>query len=178
MVGPSLATVYGGMARARTATTVWTISPELVLAIDDRLGTPVDSYVNGSQTWLVGDEDAGDVILEFRLHPVAGYRTPAGASHYDVWEQVVAQLTNQHDPHALRVGDEVRPLASFWDGLECFAAYGDDIEPAQLAANAKTLLGRAPDRTGLVDHEAVADAWEHAHGKVSIVSLLLEQLAT
>lgn len=178
MVGRPLATVYGGMARTRTATTVWTISPELVVAIDERLGTPVDSYVNGSQTWLVGDEEAGDVVLEFRLHPVAGYRAPEGASHYDVWEQVIAQLTNHHDPHSLRIGEEMRPLASFWDGLECFAAYGDDIEPAQLAARATSLLGRAPERVGLVDHEAIADAWEHARGKVSIVSLLLDQLAS
>src|SRR3954454_15781166 len=42
-----------------TPTTVWTISPELVLALDAQLGLPVDSYLNGSQTWLVGDEEAG-----------------------------------------------------------------------------------------------------------------------
>ena len=61
-------------------TAVWTISPELVLALDEHLGPPVDSYVNGSQTWLVGDEPTTDVTLEFRLHPVAGYRPPAGAA--------------------------------------------------------------------------------------------------
>lgn len=162
----------------RTATTVWTISPELVLAIDEHLGPPVDSYVNGSQTWLVGDEDAGETVLEFRLHPVAGYRTPNGASHYDVWEQAVAQLTQGTDPSALHLGDEVRPLSSCWDGLECFAAYSDDIEPAQLAARATAALGRAPDRAGLVDHDAIGDAWERAHGNVSIVALLTEQLTT
>ena len=71
----------------------------------------------------------------------------------------------------------MRPLTSLWDGLECFAAYGDDIEPARLAVSAMGLLAVRPQRQGLVDHDAIGDAWEHAHGKVSIVSLLLEQLA-
>jgi len=160
----------------RTATTVWTISPELVAAIDERLGPPVDSYVNGSQTWFVGDDERGEPVLEFRLHPSAGYRTPGGASHYDVWESVVAQLAQGADPHALRVGDETRPLTAMWDGLECYAAYGDEMEPARLAALADGLLGRPPERSGLVDHEAIGDRWERAHGAVSIVALLIEQL--
>ena len=46
---------YGLRRMPRVATTVWTISPELVLALDEQLGLPVDSYVNGSQTWLVED---------------------------------------------------------------------------------------------------------------------------
>jgi len=162
----------------RTSTAVWTIAPELVLALEENLGPPVDSYVNGSQTWLVGDEqDADGVMLEFRLHPVSGYRTPTGASHYDVWESVVAQLSAGSDPHALHIGDEVRPLAGLWDGLECFAAYGDDIEPARLTQLATAALGRPPDRAGLVDHEKIGDAWERANGKLSIVALLVAELA-
>jgi hypothetical protein len=161
------------MAVPRVATSVWTISPELVLALDAELGPPVDSYVNGSQTWLV---DAGPVTLEWRLHPVAGYRPPAGVSTYDIWETVVAQLSAAADPHALHLGDEVRPLTGLWDGLECYAAYGDEIEPQQLVASAIEQLGRPPDRFGLVDHEAVGDAWERAGGAVSIVALLLDQL--
>jgi len=164
---------------ARVAAAVWTIAPELVLALDAQLGPPVDSYLNGSQTWILGDEsDNAGVALEFRLHPVAGYRAPAGCSHYDVWELVVAQLTSLVDPHALRLGTETRPLTSLWDGLECFTAYGDDIEPARLARDATHALGRAPDACGLVDHDAIGDAWERANGKVSIVALLLEQLAS
>lgn len=169
---------------ARTATTVWTISPELVLALDERLGPPVDSYVNGSQTWLVGDDDdsavADDsaIVLEFRLHPVSGYRIPAGCSHYDIWEAVVTQLTQGTDAQALRLGSEVRPLAGLWDGLEAFPAYGDEIEPARLAALATSQLGCAPDRSGLVDHEAIGDAWERANGNVSIIALLVDQLTS
>jgi hypothetical protein len=163
------------MAVPRVATAVWTIHPELVLALEEQLGPPVDSYVNGSQTWLVGDDDTD--TLEYRLHPVAGFTQPRGCSHNDLWETVVGQLSLAGDPHALRLGDEVRPLTALWDGLECFAAYGDDIEPATLAARATAELGRAPDRAGLVDHEAIGDAWERANGKVSIIALLLEQLS-
>lgn len=152
---------------------MWTISPELVLALDERLGLPVDSYVNGSQTWLVED---GPITLEWRLHPVAGYRTPGGVSPYDLWETVVAQLSLAGDPHALRFGNEVRPLTAMWDGLECYAAYDDEPEPQQLAATATAALGRPPDRFGLVDHDAIGDAWERANGGVSIVALVLAQL--
>jgi hypothetical protein len=157
----------------RVATTVWTIAPELVLALDEQLGLPVDSYLNGSQTWLVEDDA---ITLEWRLHPVAGYRAPAGLSTYDLWEEIVAQLSAGGDPHALRLGTEVRPLTAMWDGLECYEAYGEDIEPRQLATAATARLGRTPDRFGLVDHEAIGDAWERANGAVSIVALLLAQL--
>ncbi len=163
------------MAVPRVATAVWTITPELVVALDEHLGPPVDSYVNGSQTWLIGDDETD--WLEYRLHPVAGFTQPRGLSHNDLWESVVGQLSLAGDPHALRLGEEVRPLTALWDGLECFAAYGDDIEPATLAARATSELGRAPDRAGLADHDAIGDAWERASGKVSIIALLLEQLS-
>lgn len=156
----------------RVPTTVWTISPELVLALDAQLGPPVDSYVNGSQTWLT-EEPVG---LEWRLHPVSGYGPPGGLSHYDVWEAVVGALSAGADPHALPLGSETRPLTGMWDGLECFAAFGDEVEPQTLATHATELLGLAPDRVGLVDHEIIADAWEAKQGKISIVALLLEQL--
>ena len=162
----------------RTATTVWTISPDLVRALDEHLGAPVDSYVNGSQTWITDDEEGAGIALEFRLHPVAGYRTPAGCSHYDVWENVVSQLAQGAPAEALPICEEVRALTTLWDGLECFAAYGDEIEPAGLAALAAKKLGRPPDDAGLVDHEAIGDAWERARGNVSIVGLLREQLSS
>jgi hypothetical protein len=191
IVGRTLATVYGVEL---VPTAVWEISPELVLALDEHLGPPVDSYVNGSQTWLVGDEPDGSgpgggapvddasggtaVILEFRLHPVSGYRPPAGCSHYDIWEAVVTQLSQGTDTHGLRLGNEARPLSGLWDGLEAFPAYGDEIEPARLATLATAALALPPDRTGLVDHEAIGDAWERANGKVSIVALLIDQLTS
>jgi hypothetical protein len=167
-------------------TAVWKLTPELVVALDEHLGPPVDSYLNGSQTWLAGDDADGvpaedgdpDVVLEFRLHPVSGYRIPEGCSHYDIWEAVVTQLTQGNDAQALRLGSEVRPLAGLWDGLEAFPAYGDEIEPARLAALATSKVGRPPDRSGLVDHQAIGDAWERAKGNVSIIALLVDQLTS
>ncbi len=118
---------------SRSATCVWRVDAALVLALDERLGPPVDSYLNGSQTWLTDDGPAGEG-LEWRLHPVAGYRLPRDLSHYDLWEQIVGALSAGADPDALTLGSEPRTLRSLWDGLECFAAYGDDLEPAPLAA--------------------------------------------
>jgi hypothetical protein len=149
----------------RTATAVWRIRPEIVSALAERLGEPVDRYVNGSQTWFT--ETAGGVALEWRLHPVAGYVTPEGLSHNDVWDVVVEGLIS---------GDGRLSPEAAWDGLECFAAYGDDIEPATLAAAATDELGLPPDAAGLVDHAAIGDQWERTRGAVSTVGLLLDQL--
>jgi len=153
----------GGVSR--TATTVWRIRPEIVTALAERLGEPVDRYVNGSQTWFT--ETPAGVALEWRLHPVAGYRTPQGMTHNDVWDVVVETLIN---------GDGRLPPEMVWDGLECFAAYGDDIEPATLAAAATDELGLPSDAAGLVDHGSIGDAWERAGGGLSIIELLLAQL--
>jgi len=165
-----------GSQSMRTASAVWRSSPALVLALDEHFGPPVDSYVNGSQTWLLDNGPVG-VTLEWRLHPVAAYRAPAGLSHYDLWERVVAQLHAGGDPGALVVGEERRSVDSLWEGLEAFAAYGDEVEPATLAQSASAAVGRAPDAAGLVDHDRVGDAWERARGDVSIVGLLLEELS-
>ena len=74
------------------------------------------------------------ITLEWRLHPVAGYRTPARRlALRPLGDRSSTQLSHGGDPHALRLGDEVRPLTGLWDGLECFAAYGDELEPQQLA---------------------------------------------
>ena len=160
---------------SRTATCVWRVDRDLVLALDERLGPPVDSYVNGTQSWLT-DDDPDAITLEWRLHPVAGYRLPRDLSHYDLWEQVVSALSGGGDPDALVVGSEHRTLRSLWDGLECFAAYGDEIEPAPLARMATDELGRAPDAAGLVDHDRIGRAWEESHGTVSLVEMVLAEL--
>ena len=163
---------------SRTATCVWRVDPALVLALDERLGPPVDSYLNGSQTWLA-EVGPGDVALEFRLHPVAGYRLPEGMSHYDLWEQVVAALSGERaDAAAVQLGTETRALTSLWDGLECFAAYGDELEPAPLASAAGEAVGRSPDAAGLVDHLRIGSEWERAQGSLSIVDMLLAELSS
>ncbi len=166
------------MARL-VSTALWSVSADLLLVLDERLGAPVDSYVNGSQTWLAPAEpDTDEPVLEWRLHPVVSYRPPAGISHYEIWETVVAELAAGSDPEALVLGDERRSLTSIWDGLEVYAAYDDELEPATLARTASERLGMAPERVGLVDHDTIADAWERARGEVSIVALLRQQLTS
>jgi len=159
----------------RTPTALWLVDAALITALDAQLGPPIDSYLNGSQTWLTPD-GPGEVELEWRLHPAPAYETPGGLSHYDVWESVVSALAAGADPDALPLGDAKVALTRLWEGLECFAAYGDEMEPATLAAAAGEALGRAPDASGMADHDAIGDAWERASGQVSIVALLLAQL--
>jgi hypothetical protein len=160
---------------SRTATCVWRVDADLVLALDEHLGPPVDSYLNGSQTWIT-DDGPGGVSLEWRLHPVAGYRLPPDLSHYELWEQVVSALSAGADPDGLTLGAGSRTLRSLWDGLECFAPYGDDLEPAPLAQAVTAALGRGPDAAGMVDHDAIGSAWEHAKGATSIVEMLFAEL--
>jgi hypothetical protein len=108
------------------------------------------------------------VVLEWRLHPVAGYRRPKGAGTYEVFSAAALALATGGTPPA--------PLDELWDGLEVFAAYGDDIEPQPLAAAAATAIGIEPDVFGLVDHGPIADEWERTTGAVSIAAELLRQL--
>ncbi|MCZ7529974.1 MAG: hypothetical protein M5U31_06300 [Acidimicrobiia bacterium] len=162
-----------------SAAVLWPISADLVVALDERLGFPVDSYLNGSQTWLApADESVDEPVLEWRLHPVAGFRIPKGCPHSDLWEAVVGALSADADPGALTLGEERRALTSLWEGLECFAPFGDAPEPATLATATSRRLGIPPEGAGLVDHAAVGDAWERARGDVSIMALLREELGT
>src|SRR5947207_14135360 len=102
-----------------TSTCVWRVTPELLTALDDRFGEPVDAYVNGSQVWL-RDDGPGGITLEWRLHPVAGYRRPADIDTYEIFSVVAGALAR---------GEELpAPLNALWDGLECFAAFDDEVE--------------------------------------------------
>lgn len=146
---------------------VWRVTPELIVALDDRFGEPVDAYVNGSQVWL-REDGPGGIVLEWRLHPVAGYQRPAGLGTYELFSATALALATGATPPA--------PLGRLWDGLEVFAAYGDEIEPQPLVASATAALGIEPDASGLVDHEPIAEEWERTRGGVSIVADLLAQL--
>jgi len=151
-----------------TAACVWRATPELIVVLDDRFGEPVDAYVNGSQVWL-RDDGPGGTTLEWRLHPVAGFRRPADAGTYELFGSVALALATGGTPLA--------PLEQLWDGLEAFTAYGDEVEPAPLAAACRDSLGIGPDASGLVDHQVIGDRWEHSRGGVSIVDELLRQLS-
>jgi hypothetical protein len=139
-----------------------------VIALDDRFGEPVDAYVNGSQVWL-RDDGPGGMTIEWRLHPVATYRRPKGIGTYEVFATTALALATGADPPA--------PLEQLWDGLEAFAAYGDEVEPAVLAQAATDALGIPPDASGLVDHARIGDQWEQSAGAVSIVDALLRELS-
>ncbi len=149
------------------ATCVWDVTPELVVALDDGFGESTDAYVNGSQVWLRDDGPRG-VTLEWRLHPVAGYQRPPGVDTYSVFPTVALAVATGAQPPA--------PPESLWDGLEAFAAYCDELEPAPLGRAAAESLGIRPSAVGLVDHGAIGDAWEQSRGRVSVATLLLEQL--
>ncbi|HEY3809791.1 MAG TPA: hypothetical protein VGL49_00040 [Acidimicrobiales bacterium] len=154
------------MARL-VAAAVWRARPEVIVALDDRFGEPVDAYVNGSQVWL-RDDGPGGMTLEWRLHPVARYQRPAATGTYEVFSAAALALATG--------GTLPAPLESLWDGLEVFAAYGDDVEPQPLATAATAALGIEPDAFGLVDHEPIAEEWERTHGAVSIAGDLWRQL--
>src|SRR5437773_3859540 len=109
----------------RTASCVWRATPAVIAALDERFGEPVDAYVNGSQVWL-REDGPGGVTLEWRLHPVAGYRRPEGVDTYDVFPGTALALATGGRPPA--------EVTGLWEGLEAFAAYGDEVEPATLAA--------------------------------------------
>ncbi len=146
---------------------MWRITDEVVAALDEHFGDPVDAYVNGSQTWFL-ENGPGDMVLEWRLHPVPGYERPPSLGTYDVFPTVAARIVAGEEPPV--------PVASLWEGLEAFAAYGDETEPALLQAAAVVALGIEPDACGLVDHEPIADAWERANRRISILAALLDQL--
>ena len=73
-------------------------------------------------------------------------------------------------------GDLRAPLDELWEGLEAFPGYGDELEPAPLAAAATAAIGIAPDAFGVVDHDRVGDEWERSGGRTSIVQALAAQL--
>ncbi|MEN3273803.1 MAG: hypothetical protein V7636_2564 [Actinomycetota bacterium] len=148
-------------------TCVWRLRSEVVISLDERFGEPVDAYVNGSQVWLREDGPNG-ITIEWRLHPVAAFERPPGVTTHDVFPSIALALETGEEP--------VTAPESLWDGLEAFAAYEDEVEPATLAAATTESLGIAPDATGLVDHESIADAWEATEGRISIIHALLDQL--
>jgi len=148
-------------------TCVWRASASLITLLDDAFGAPLDTYVNGSQVWL-REDGPGGVVLEWRLHPVPGYARPEGVATEEVFELAAAAVaTGEAGP---------APLEQLWEGLEAFAAYGDEVEPAVLAHACTAALGLVPAATGLVDHDRLGDAWERAGGTISIVEALLTEL--
>ena len=151
-----------------TPTVVWRSTPALIVALNERFGDPHDAYVNGSQVWLRPD-GPGEVVIEWRLHPVAGYERPKAVGTYEVFVRVADAISRGHEQPIARAEE-------LWDGLEAFPAYDDEVEPAMLRQHAATALGIEPDASGLVDHDTVGDAWERDDGRRSIIDDLIAQL--
>ena len=151
-----------------TPTAVWRCTPALVVALNDRFGDPHDAYVNGSQVWLRPD-GPGDVVIEWRLHPVAGYERPRGVSTYEVFVRVADAIARGHE-------QPIAQAEATWDGLEAFPAYDGEVEPAHLRQFAAIALGIEPDASGLVDHDRIGDDWEREGGRRSIIGDLIAQL--
>jgi hypothetical protein len=141
---------------------VWRTTPEVLKALLDRLGDPVDSYVNGSQVWI-DDDGPNGIGVEWRLHPVAGYVRPEGHTTSGVFADVATGAADV-DPVLL------------WDGLEAFPAYHDEITPEDLQSWASTRLGIGPDGFGRANHDAIADRWERSGRQTSIVHELIAEL--
>ena len=101
--------------------------------------------------------------LEWRLHPVAGYRLPRDLSHYDLWEQVVAALSAGVDPDALTLGSERAhaPVAVGRAGV----LRGVRRRPRAGAARAgrdRRARATRPTPPASSTTSASATAWEHA----------------
>jgi hypothetical protein len=86
----------------------------------------------------------------------------------EVFDVVTAALAGDEPPPV--------PVERLWEGLEAFAAYDDEVEPATLAAACTASLGMPPDAAGLADHDLIGDQWERSRGTTSIVAALLDQL--
>ena len=157
---------------SRDPTCVFHCDAQLVLALEAAFGPPVDSYVLGWQVWL--QPAATGVELEYRLHPPADYRTPAGISHHDVWEAVVSQLADGVD--RLRLGTEERELREVWTLLETYPAFGDALTPDEVRRLAEEALGRPADAAGSVDHDLLNGRWARRPGGFDLVAALLEQV--
>ena len=73
--------------------------------------------------------------------------------------------------------DPPAPVEDLWDGLEAFAAYNAEVEPATLGAATAEALGIPADACGVVDHKRIGDDWEKSGRETSIIDALLAQLS-
>lgn len=132
---------------------------DLIQQLIDRLSEPVDSYWNGSHTWFT---QLAGVDVEWRLHPVSDFLMPEASRPEDLLELAVE---GQVDP------------THYWEGVEVFSVDDEHlIDSATLASAVTEFLELEVSAHGNVDHDAIGDAYERAGGKVSLVSLLINQM--
>lgn len=153
---------------ATVATCVWRLRPELLQALQAELGTPDDSYANGSQVWLRADGPGG-MPVEWRLHPRPDFARPGSVLSHQLFSLVVGALFSGDAP-------PVDPVEA-WSGLEAAPAYGDDVEKEVLSALVTARLGHAPDAAGLVDRDDLGRDWERSGGRLDVIEALIGRLA-
>lgn len=162
---------------AQVPTCVYRVDAALVELLDARLGPPLDSYVRGWQVWLEPN-GPDEITLEWRLHPPAKFRMPAGVNPHDLFDVVIQGLSDVEDPSrdAFPAGRTRLRLDEVWEALEVFPAYGESATPARVTAAVTAVLGRAPDAAGHADHGRLGDLWKGRRGDFSVGRALLEQL--
>ena len=131
---------------------------DLLKHLSEVHGEPIDSYWNGSHTWFT---EPDGVLIEWRLHPVSGF--------------VMPEASRPEELFVMALEGEVDPL-HYWEGLEVFPVDENTFTPETFSNYCENVFGVLPDLTGYVDHESIGNEYERASGKVSIVSLLKEQL--
>jgi hypothetical protein len=156
-------------AQNLVATAVWLVSSALIVALDEHLGEPVDTYVNGSQVWLRPDGPRG-ITIEYRLHPVGGYERPTGLKTDEVFSRVALALATGEAP--------IATPETLWGGVEAFVAFDDEgpLEPAGLAQIGLEAFGIPADHFGHADHERIAVRWQQSDRRTSIVDDLVAAL--
>lgn len=144
----------------------------------------------------VGEADGGveavggqPVELEFRLHPPAGFRQPEGLSHHDLWDETMQQLADRAaalaageagqgalDRVPLRLGREDRDVASLWELLEVFPAFGEDVSPEQVRTWAEGVTRRPALAAGYIDHERLGGTFKRLGTRFDLPGALREEL--
>lgn len=151
------------------ATCVWTVTPELLVALHTRLGPPAHAYDNGSQSWLRDDGPNG-VLVEWRLHPHAELVRTGRPSGYHLFPAVAGALARGDAP-------ELDPRA-VWSGLEAAPAFADPVTADALAGRLGAVLGLLPDAWGPLDRDALARSWEESLGDLDVVAWAVDRLTT
>lgn len=162
---------------ALTATCAYRVDAALIELLDARLGPPLDSYFRGWQVWLEDHGPNGET-LEWRLHPPARFRMPRGENPHDLFGDVLQALANAAGPDgdALSIASQSLTLSQIWEVLEVFPTFGDELEPAAVAAAADEALGRSADVAGYVDHSRMGDDFKGRSGDYSVGTILLTTL--